>query len=207
MTDAEKLELERLAKAATPGPWRWGQWWKSFGSWEDFSLSSRETLESGMGGSQAAIQRKREDQPVCVLRTDDEKSVTDMEFIAAANPKAVLELIAELRDLSEALDELTQRPIAERNFKRAEVAEARVKELEVKLYEAIDTMDHAIVSHAEAEERAEKAESCLAIAMEALKGIAHGIKISASDIGGRLYRRVQKEAADALAKVEKEKAP
>ena len=77
MTDAELSELERLAKEATPGPWPQGKEDKEF------------VLYNGtfICGCNSAIMRNG----------DVIDGKTNARYIAAANPAAILELIAELR--------------------------------------------------------------------------------------------------------------
>lgn len=73
-------QLEQLAKAATPGPWK-------------------ATVLSGEGSSNyAAIYPDTEPGPAPVFVTSgiDRR---DAQFIAAANPEAILRLIAEVRNL------------------------------------------------------------------------------------------------------------
>ena len=85
-------ELKRLAEAATPGPWEYQK------DSKDFPVNGYVTVRDCI-------------YSVCVLpyegiRADDR--VTDNgRFIAAANPAAVLELIAEVDRLREDADDLT----------------------------------------------------------------------------------------------------
>lgn len=80
MTDLD--ELERRAKAATPGPWEFENC---------YNLQRREFLNG------------TEVHPHVLLKTLNgwEPIPSDADFIAAANPQTVLALIAELRALRE----------------------------------------------------------------------------------------------------------
>lgn len=85
MTDAELNALEASAKAATPGPWE--------------PLSHMDIWVMG-----PATDRKS----ICLVgyardRTENEKNAA---YIAAANPDAILELIAELRERTTLLEEI-----------------------------------------------------------------------------------------------------
>lgn len=74
MTDAELSALEAAAKAATPGPWR-------------------------HPGRALVVSRMSEDEPlVCDCISEQfAQAPKNAAFIAAANPAAILELIAEMR--------------------------------------------------------------------------------------------------------------
>lgn len=69
--------IERVARAATPGPWRWDH--------EDMTLS-------GSGGLVACGDGER-------IHIDDE----DAEHIAQCSPDVVLALVARIRELEERL--------------------------------------------------------------------------------------------------------
>ena len=74
MTDAELLELEQKAKAATPGPWDCGGVEVFLGEWN----------------------------PLIAMCNSEDNAA----YIAAANPAAILELIAELRQARASLKAL-----------------------------------------------------------------------------------------------------
>jgi hypothetical protein len=81
--DAKLDELERLAHAATPGPW---EWWTS-NSWR------RLTAEGGReGGVLCPFVNRYDHHP------DLSISAEDMAHIASADPPTVLELVRELRE-------------------------------------------------------------------------------------------------------------
>jgi hypothetical protein len=82
LTDAELDELERKATAATPGPW-------VHLHGEDFELVYGVAIRSEDGHSVA----EWDDLPL---------SPDDADFVAAANPKTVLALVAEIRRLRSA---------------------------------------------------------------------------------------------------------
>ena len=75
MTDTELDALEAAAKAATPGPWRQSKHDKEFVCFNDTTL-----------------------------RGSDINGELNAAYIAAANPAAVLGLIAELRNTKKALE-------------------------------------------------------------------------------------------------------
>lgn len=75
-TDTE--ELRRLAEAATPGPWTW---------WTSCSFRRLSSDASGKDGD--VLHAVKYKDGVCGI----EGSESDMAFIAAANPAAVLELL------------------------------------------------------------------------------------------------------------------
>jgi hypothetical protein len=95
MSDPSKVldELERLSKAATPGPWRW---WTS-NSWRRLSSDP-----SGKDGDVLCPDKHPIDgHPDCCIKQED------MAHIAAANPETVLALV-----------ELARAVIAERSASR-----------------------------------------------------------------------------------------
>lgn len=75
MTDEQLADLERLARAATPGPWFCDA--SNVGCWVSRGTSHRDRGES----------------------VTDEVSFPDGAFIAAADPLAVLAMVAEVRRL------------------------------------------------------------------------------------------------------------
>lgn len=88
-------EDERLAAAATPGPWRWGDWSATFGTLEEEPY----VLERApMFGPFPAI-RHAEDQAVAVLRTEmaDEESAANRAYIARHDATRALDEIAAKR--------------------------------------------------------------------------------------------------------------
>ena len=70
-------DLERKAKAATPGKWSWGE--AEHALWGDGEYEA--VIDSGRHRSHSGLKDN------------------DAEFIAAASPAVVLELVAELRKL------------------------------------------------------------------------------------------------------------
>lgn len=98
--------LRALAEAATPGPWRWGDWRTTFGLLES---EFRATLERNLThpGEPGPVRRNRGDGCTRVMDVEDEIRPEDAAFIAAASPDVILALIA-----------------------RVEAAEARVAQLE-----------------------------------------------------------------------------
>lgn len=90
-------EIERVAKAATPGPWQWinpendrprqsGEWRSSLRTVEEFPTISVGSL------------------PKFIVEADEiygENMDANAAFIAAANPTTVLSLIAEVKRLRE----------------------------------------------------------------------------------------------------------
>jgi hypothetical protein len=106
ISDARLLEIETLCEAATPGPWRWGDWRTDFGLLEsEFRL----TLEHNPthGAAPDPVQRDRRDDAVCrrVLAAEDEiANPADATFIAASR-SVVPELIAEVKRLHRAVED------------------------------------------------------------------------------------------------------
>lgn len=101
----EHTELRKLAEAATPGPWRW--------MIEDYSLAILHGPEEHADHVISVSPCKS-----CLTHAETNKSPewlwgrcwtpeeTDAAFIAAANPKTVLALLAERDRLREALKEI-----------------------------------------------------------------------------------------------------
>ena len=112
MNKKSRKELKRLAEAATPGPWEYQK------DSKDFPVNGYVTVRDCIFS-------------VCVLpyegiRTDDR--VTDNgRFIAAANPAAILELIAELDELAAKLD----RAQAEIRALESELLDATAKPIRI----------------------------------------------------------------------------
>ena len=107
MTDEQRAELKRLADAATPGPWFVGYWGgrcrldHRHGTPAcQYDYSKSETYSSE-GTSIAASEVGR----VVVRSGYDGAEIdeADARYIAAANPAAVLDLLAENERLREAL--------------------------------------------------------------------------------------------------------
>lgn len=115
-------ELEKAAKAATPGPWIAAG--PSFGG--EFPVYCEEVL----------VDREHDDDGgygICQAPTGLEKESThDMSYIAAANPAAILELLSELHRLSAELDEVRadRDSWAQQASDRAGEAVAAIEELE-----------------------------------------------------------------------------
>lgn len=89
-------ELKALAMAATPGPW---MYWAQEGQ-----SSTGKYLHSFCAGESY---HDPDDRHTCIGETrhaDDKQSCANAQFIAAANPSAVLALIEENERLREALE-------------------------------------------------------------------------------------------------------
>lgn len=97
MSDREKLKA--LAMAATPGPW--------------FGPRVTDQMPIGMIG----VYQADEEGPipgaiVCTVgHSDDDGVMDDAAYIAAANPTAILALLAEIGELEKALDAALQKDI------------------------------------------------------------------------------------------------
>jgi len=81
MTDTELNALESAAKAATPGPWHKGDSMLSGGVW--------------------VLGPATDTKSICITgyARGESSNENNAAYIAAANPAAILELIAELREL------------------------------------------------------------------------------------------------------------
>lgn len=91
MIDLE--ELERLAKAATPGPWEasdYGSYDGQSEAWYVDTTSKQADIYSDEGG-------------IAANHWDADRGKHDMQFVAAANPATILALTAEVRRLRAAL--------------------------------------------------------------------------------------------------------
>ena len=116
-------ELERLASAASPGPWeacgddrggcKCGQVWSKIadhpvavverGEWGDTYPAIRLTSD-GLHGTQAEAYLER----IPYGEIPEGKSQANMLFIAAANPETIKELVARIRQLTVNAKPLTQ---------------------------------------------------------------------------------------------------
>lgn len=130
MADA-KLDItaaRAICEAATPGPWRWGDWRAEFGLIEsEFRL----TLERNRlhGSAAHAVRRDRDDDCVRVLKVEDEIAPSDAAFISAAREGWTVALdecerlraeVAKFREqLAIARDDLTPRRPADPRVKSA----------------------------------------------------------------------------------------
>ena len=108
MTD----ELEKLAMAATPGPWLWetNKYGIQLYSPPNGKCTVMDFARRGMHGAQPRFSN-RTGQPLGgVMLTADEigdlNTNADASYIAAANPSAILEIIAEVKQLRVALEEI-----------------------------------------------------------------------------------------------------
>ena len=126
MTDADK-ELERLAKAATPGPWT--QW---VGHGEVWSGVPDRNTPGNMGGGGLRTR-------VCECDPDDydgedddaaeEAAIATAAYIAAANPAAILSLLKRVKAAESACERMGQ-ALSEANDSESALLE-RVRELEI----------------------------------------------------------------------------
>lgn len=101
MTDTDKLK--RLAEAATPGPWSAEDWDDDFGE-NRFTVQATEPEKLSPGQSSiwpGGIRCFRVAETV-----EGERPIEDAAFIAAANPQAILALIAENERLKDKNKEL-----------------------------------------------------------------------------------------------------
>jgi len=71
-------ELEKLAKAATPGPWKWYRWTDGYNHVVEDDGTSVTSVRYG--------------------------GLDDSKYIAAANPQTILAMIELLREMGEALE-------------------------------------------------------------------------------------------------------
>ncbi|MCT9017121.1 hypothetical protein N6G05_26580 [Cupriavidus gilardii] len=116
-------ELERLAKAATPGPWEW---------WTSNSFLRLSGPDGRDGGVLYACNIRNEYATVVV-------SEADRRFIAEART-ALPALIARIRELEQERDHYRMAAEAEARF--ADEARAKVRELEQALQGCVDAMLH-----------------------------------------------------------------
>lgn len=95
MTDTDKLK--RLAEAATPGPWSAADWDDDFGE-NRFTVQATEPEKLSPGQSSIWPDGIRS---IRVAETEyGQRPLEDAAFIAAANPQAILSLIAEIEALT-----------------------------------------------------------------------------------------------------------
>lgn len=107
-------KLEALAKAATPGPWRWGRWDSPDGKTDMFKLYA--TSERSM-------------PVICIVPESAWVTLgSDTEYIAAASPDVVLELVRQLRAANDLVGEIGW--AAGANSERVDRLTTRVAELE-----------------------------------------------------------------------------
>lgn len=96
-------EDERVANAATPGPWRWGDWSSNFGTLEQ----ERNTLERAPGYGEFPVIRQRDDEADEVLRLLDPLEIAGDDYpanaahIARHDPARVLREVAAKRAIVE----------------------------------------------------------------------------------------------------------
>lgn len=99
-------EREAVARACTPGPWRWGDWSTTFGTREEF----RRTLESSSNKEPFPAIAQRGDDTARVLpsledpieyATDDEPFEANAQHIIDNDPAFVLADVAAKRQIIE----------------------------------------------------------------------------------------------------------
>jgi hypothetical protein len=92
-------ELERIARAATPGPWRWGDWSATFGTPEHAEhMLVLERNASHQGAEPYVVGRR--DGRLEVLRLEEPPDRrANAAHIAANSPDVTLALVARIRDL------------------------------------------------------------------------------------------------------------
>lgn len=99
--------LETLARAATPGPWRWGDWDATFGTAELPERMLVLEFNPTRRADQAPCVRLRGDGARMVLRLEEPVQFeSNAAYIAAANPATVLALVKELRAARAVADRL-----------------------------------------------------------------------------------------------------
>lgn len=86
MTREEMQELKRLAESATPGPWAEGLGDMVF-------AGPVKKARGSVSGGRGIVARTDDDD------FDDEQNEANALYIAAANPEAVLSLIARIEEL------------------------------------------------------------------------------------------------------------
>lgn len=101
-------DIERLARAATPGPWRLGDWSARFGTLEDMRNATRIERNLTHAGPEPYVCGRADGRYEVVSLVDPPAIESDhvranVAYICVANPSAVLELIAEVRRLTHAL--------------------------------------------------------------------------------------------------------
>jgi hypothetical protein len=90
-------KLEAIAKAATPGPWRWGDWDATFGTVEN--PRNMRFLERNLTAfaDPAPYKCSRQDGRHGVLTTEEfVENDKNREYVAAMSPDVVLSMIDEL---------------------------------------------------------------------------------------------------------------
>jgi hypothetical protein len=99
ISDVRLREIEVMCEAATPGPWRWGDWRTDFGLLEsEFRLTLEHNPTHGAAPDQVA---RNHNETGCrrILEVQDEiDNPADAMFIAASR-SIIPELLSEIRDL------------------------------------------------------------------------------------------------------------
>ncbi len=95
MTDDERKKLRELAEAATPGPWRWGHHKNMRGSVQESMFKLYSDVPNSHGEQRTMPVLWMDPQTAAVTLNDN------TEYIAAANPQAVVALLDEVERLQE----------------------------------------------------------------------------------------------------------
>lgn len=95
--DAMLRELERMEKAATPGPWRWSNWSTSFGDMED---EPRLDLEANAGGGDGAEIARRDGPEAVLVMSLDEPPDNRADLALVKNARNALPVLLELARLA-----------------------------------------------------------------------------------------------------------
>jgi hypothetical protein len=92
--------LEALARAATPGPWRWGDWSCFYGSRENLGGVLRLERNPTHPGPEPYVRQRGDGATSVLLLEERPDNEANAEYVAAASPDVVLELIRMLREAS-----------------------------------------------------------------------------------------------------------
>jgi hypothetical protein len=92
--------LEKLARAATPGPWRWGDWACMFGYRENLEGVLRLERNPTHPGPEPYVRQRGDGATSVLILEEPPDRAIDAEYIATVSPDVVLELIRMLREAS-----------------------------------------------------------------------------------------------------------